>query len=223
MSNASHFIRWELHEHPYRSLPGIFVLDDASIDPVPCGLRVVRVSADALTLPLAHHPDPDDLLTETITPWLENWIAHDARPFRWSRSMFTRNRFGRHRAASDVNSLRQLGIASTPFEDESAMESHVLRSVHDLAELVRHTRHASAGSLSFISPPESSPDSLLDRLVSLRAAHGERLRLQHCAEALTPLGVIVLSREWNDGGEASREIVLPKNAPLPPLPYHRPL
>ena len=206
MSESSHFLRWELHENPYRSLPGMFVLDDASDHADSRGITLVRVIAEALTTPKSSDPDPDNLLTNALTPWLETWAADDIRPLRWSRSIFTRNRFGRHRAASDVNSLRQLGIAARTFEDASAMESHALHPVAETLEPVAHTRRVGAGSLSLLAPHSLPPYLLLDRLIPLRAAHGERLRLQHCAEALTPLGVIVLSQEWFDGGEASREI-----------------
>jgi hypothetical protein len=196
----------------------MFVLDDASDIAASRGFTLIRILAEALTLPKPSDPDPDDLLTDAILPWLASFVEPDAGLLRWSRSMYPRNRVGRHRAASDVSAFHQIGIATKTFEDESAMESHTLRPAENLTELIRYTRRAGAGSLSLLAPPTSTPHTLLEALIALRAAHGERLRLQHCAEALTPLGVIVLSREWDDGGEASRDMAFPHDTVIPPIP-----
>lgn len=202
----------------------MFVLDDASANMGSRTFAVVRVLAEALTTPRRSDPDPDDLLTDALSPWLQALAPHAARPLRWTRSIYTRNRVGRHRAASDVSALDKTGrCASTTYEDESAVESHSLRPASDIADLIRHTQRAGSGLVALLAPQNVAPDSLLDRLVSLRAAHGRRLRFQHCAEALTPLGAIVLSREWDDWSEASREIAISRTTALPPLPYHRPL
>jgi hypothetical protein len=222
MSVPSHYLRWELHDHPYRTVPGMFVLDDVAESAESRDFVLVLIHAEAFTTPARHDPDPDELLTDALMPWLEVLAASESTPLRWSRCIYTRNRFGRHRAASDVSSLRRIGVAAATYEDESAMESHTLQPAENLTDLIRYTRRAGAGSLPLIAPSDADHASLLDRLISLRAEHGERLRLQHCAEELTPLGVIVLSREWDDSGEASREIVVPRTTSMPPLPYHRP-
>lgn len=218
MSTPTHSIRWELHENPYRSLSGCFVYDDASIDPESCGFRVVRVLADALTLPLTNHPEPDCLLAEAITPWLHSLLPANTTAFHWSRAMYPRNRVGRHRAASDVRTHHAEGRAAASYEHGFAVESHSLSHTEDLHQAVFNAPRARSGSLVILNTRSVEPRDLLEHLITLRTTFGERLRLQHLAEALTPLGTVVLSREWDDGGESSREIALSRAIPLMPLP-----
>lgn len=218
MSTPTHSIRWELHENPYRSLSGCFLCDDASIDPESCGFRVARVFADALALPLPDDPEPDCLLADAVTPWLHSLLPANTTAFHWSRAMYPRNRVGRHRAVSDVRTHRAEDRAAASYEDGFAVESHRLSQAEDLHHAVFRAPRARSGSLVLLDTRSVGPSDLLERLITLRTTFGERLRLQHLAEALTPLGTVVLSREWDDGGESSREIVLSRAIPLMPLP-----